>query len=533
MNALPMNTLPKPLTEPARLGLFALLQVAVMLVAISNESLWIDEFWTAHFGAMPSFKSFYELLIVPSGSQTPLHFLHFYLWGQLSPASEFVFRLANLPMFVVGQLALYAALRDQPKPFAYSFLALSALHPMVWQYANEARPYLLMVAGAQMMLAYLLRLHNNGTRHRPTEPVFLLLFVVGGILLFGASLLGAFWVFAAGLYVLVHHLRSGTWRALLRGVNLLLVAALLLATAVLTAYYLSSLLKGAGGSRLASSSLATMLFAGYELLGLAGIGPGRLELRTLGITALAPYTWVLSAAAAVLLWILTAGVREARTRLGTGTWLWLGALSLFPVLVVLFSGFAMSWRVLGRHLIAALPVLNLLLALGLTALWQTPRGPRVRVVLFKAVAVAGGLALVCSALALRFSPQHRKDDYRAAAALAQAAAAQGQRVWWAADVIGARYYGLPGDFDVMGELTGQHRPLACFDLPGVQAVANASANCLAALSIPDWVVLSKPETFDTQGDIAHYLKAQRFTVVQVLPAFTLWRQSAGPAAPKP
>ena len=58
------------------MGVFALTQIAVMLVAISNESLWIDEFWTAHFGAIESFRSFYELLLVPSGSQTPLHF-----WG--------------------------------------------------------------------------------------------------------------------------------------------------------------------------------------------------------------------------------------------------------------------------------------------------------------------------------------------------------------------------------------------------------------------------------------------------------------------
>ena len=75
-----------------RLGAFALIQIAVMLLAISNESLWIDEFWTPHFGAMASFKAFYELLLVPSGSQTPLHFLHFYLWGLFAPAGEFVLR---------------------------------------------------------------------------------------------------------------------------------------------------------------------------------------------------------------------------------------------------------------------------------------------------------------------------------------------------------------------------------------------------------------------------------------------------------
>ena len=140
-------------------GLFALAQAAVMLLAISNESLWIDEFWTAHFAQLPSIKAFIDLLMVPSGSQTPLHFLHFFLWEQLVPRGEFLLRLANLPMFVIGQLALFWALRAYPPKFGFWVLALGALHPMVWQYANEARPYILMLAGAQMMLAYLLHLH--------------------------------------------------------------------------------------------------------------------------------------------------------------------------------------------------------------------------------------------------------------------------------------------------------------------------------------------------------------------------------------
>ena len=512
-------------------GLFVLSQIAVMLLAISNESLWIDEFWTAHFAALPSFKAFIDLLLVPNGSQTPLHFLHFYLWGLWGPTGEFFFRLANLPLFLLGQLALFWALRDYPRKFAVLLLTLSALHPMVWQYANEARPYTMLIAGSQMVLAYLLHLHATRASGRPGEPFFLLLFVVGGVLLFGASLLGAFWVFAAGLYVLVHHLRNSTWRELLRGVNLLLLSLFLLAVALLTVYYLSSLLQGAGGSRLSSSSPATMAFAAYEMLGLSGVGPSRLELRSMGPAALAPYAVVLLVASGLLVAVLALGLKAARARLGTRELLWIGGLGLLPVLIVLYSGFAMHWRVLGRHVVAALPLLNLLLAWGLAWLLQADgrRGQSLRWLL----AGAALLVLAASSWSLRFSPHHSKDDYRAAAAVAQAALARGQRVWWAADVIGARYYGLPGEFDVMGELTGQHQPLGCSDLPGVQPVPNASAQCLLTLSAPDVVILSKPETFDSQGHVARYLLAQRFEMVQTLPAFTIWQRSAQSAAPKP
>jgi len=511
-------------------GLFALTQVAVMLLAISNESLWIDEFWTAHFAALASFKDFLELLLVPNGSQTPLHFLHFYLWGLSHPPGEFLLRLANLPLFVLGQLAVFWALRDYPRKFAVLFLTLGALHPMVWQYANEARPYVMLVAGSQMILAYLLHLHASSDGGRPSQPFFLMLFVLGGILLFGASLLGAFSVFAACLYGLVHHLRQSTWRELSHGVNLLLLGLFLAAVALLTVYYLSSLLKGAGGSRVSSSSPSTVLFAAYEWLGLAGIGPSRLELRTLGRAALAPYAIGLLAAGGVLLTVLALGLNAARARLGGRQLVLMGALGMLPVVIVIYSGFAMHWRVLGRHLIAALPLLNLVLALGLATLLQADgrRGQSLRWLL----AVSALLFLVYSSCSLRFAQAHRKDDYRAAAALAQAAMAQGQRVWWAADVIGAHYYGLPGEFDVMGELTGQHKPLACSDLPGVQPIPNASTQCLLTLTAPDVVILSKPETFDSQGDIAGYLQAQRFAVVQSLPAFTIWRRSGQSDAPK-
>ena len=524
-------SLQRPRTDGWRVGVFALIQIFVMLLAISNESLWIDEFWTAHFGAMESFKAFYELLLVPSGSQTPLHFLHFYLWGLFSPPGEFFFRLANLPLFVAGQLAVFWSLRDYPKTFACLFLTLSAMHPMVWQYANEARPYIMMYAGAQMILAYLLHLHAASAKGRSAEPLFLLLFVLGGILLFGASLLGAFWVLAASVFVLVHHLRQSTWRELLRGVNLLLVGLLLVATALLSAYYLNSLLKGAGASRLASSTPSTVLFAVYEVLGLAGLGPSRLELRTAGFAALTPYVIGLAAAGAVLLLVLAIGLNEARRRLGTGVLLWLVTLGLFPVVVVVFSGFAMHWRVLGRHLIAALPLLNLLWALGLATLLRADGRPGQR--WRRLLGAAALLFLLYSSCALRFAERHRKDDYRSAAALAQAAVAQGQKVWWAADVIGADYYGLPGEFDVLGELTGMHKPQQCNDRPGVQAVANAPLQCLLTLSVPDVIVLSKPETFDIGADIAGYLKAGQFTLVQRLPAFTVWQRPVQAELKKP
>jgi hypothetical protein len=526
------DTLP---TGARALALFALSQVAVMLVAISGESLWIDEFWTEHFASLPSLQALVDLIMVPSGSQTPLHFLHFFLWGRVFYLGEWTLRLANLPLFLVGQVSLYLALRPYPRTWAWLVLTLGALHPMVWQYADEARPYMMMIAGSQMILAYLLHLHarlDDGLpAGRPVSLGFTAMFVAGGILLFGASLLGAFWVFSAAVYAGYLHHRSLGWRYLTRGLTPGLLLLFLASTAVLSVYYVNSILNGAGGSRVSSSSPATMAFSAYELLGLSGLGPSRHDLRDGGVAALKAYAPVLAVALVLLLVALGRGVREARARLARADWLLVVGLAVFPVAVVLLSGFAMQWRVLGRHLLATLPLLNLVLALGLFMLWSgRGRGRSARRLLVAGVL----LALLASSVSQRFAERHRKDDYRTAAQRALTSLAQGQQVWWGADFIGAVYYRVPGTFDVMGELTGDHQPPSCADLPGAQAVANLSVDCLQGLSRPDLVVLARPETFDRFGAITAYLTAGGYTKVEELPAIDIWRSASPPAtAPVP
>ena len=503
-----------------------------MLVAISHESFWIDEFWSAYFASLESFRQLVDLLMIPSGSQTPFHFAYGYLWGQFFPLSEAGLRLSNLPLFLLGQASLWWALRAYPRSFAGWLMGLSAMHPMVWQYANELRQYVMMYAGAEMILAYLLHIHAAARSDRRVGMAASAVFVVGSTLLFGASLLGVFWVAAAWVYVAWFHHRHLDWRYLKRGPTLALGLAFIAMSGMLTAYYLSSLLRGGGASRISSTTLATLVFDGYELLGLSGVGPGRLELRDGGFASLGPYWIWLIPIVVVVIAALLIGVREAMLRLGTRGFALAAVLGVLPMAIVVVSGFAMHWRVLGRHMIAELPMLNLVFALGLTRLCRPGdgRGLLLRVT----IAVAFSLAFVYSSCSLRFAERHRKDDYLAAAAIAKQELAAGKRVWWAADALGARYYGLPGDFDYLGELTGQHKPPGCEDRPGVQAIAAAPAGCLEKLVSPDVVILSKPETFDANGVIAGYLKNRSFAKVRELPAFTIWRPVPAPApAPAP
>ena len=516
------------LTQRSGTLVFVLLQAGLALAAISNGSLWIDEFWTAHFTTIKSAADLYDLLLIPSGSQTPLHFVYYYFWGFVFPSGELSLRLANLPLFVMGQTSLFWAARGQSASFRYFLLAVSALHPLVWQYANEARPYIMMYAGSQMIMAYIFNMVSMDPNRREIDPLFSTILVAGSILLFGASLLGAFWVISSFMYIAYFHVRYLDWRYLLRGVTLLLSCILLVATTLLAFYYLNSLLKGAGASRLASTTVISVLFAGYELLGLSGVGPGRLELRNSGLASLGPYWAVLIPACLVLLVTLSRGVIEAMALRGRREVFVLGVVGLVPVAIVISSGFAMHWRVLGRHLIAALPVLNIVFALGLAKLLGT--GSRRRPAVWAVVGIACMATLIYSSFSIRFSDRHKKDDYRTAAAIALEETLQGGRVWWAADYVGANYYRLPGEFDFMGEITEMHKPPECRDLPGVQAVSNASEGCLRLLSRPSLIILSKPESFDRSGGIAAYLQSKHFAKVRDLQAFTVWRPAAAAAA---
>jgi len=500
-----------------------------MLLAISHESFWIDELWNVYFASLESVGQLFEALLAPYGSQTPLHFIYSYIWGHLFSTSEFVFRLSNLPLFVLGQACLFWALRSYPRPFGYALLILSALHPMVWQYANELRPYIMMYAGAQMILAYILHINASNVIGGSFSPIAPIIFAVGGILLFGASLIGAFWVGAALIYIGHFHYRRMDLNYLTRRSTLLFVGVFIVINGMLTIYYLNSLLQGGGGSRLASTTPKTLLFNAYELLGMSGIGPGRLELREVGIPSLSPYWGWLAIGFVLILAPLVMGIHEAKRTLGTRFLIVAIALGVMPIAIVVFSGFVMHWRVLGRHMFPAIPLLNILLALGLAKLCERGRGSAWS--LRSVIAVGFLLTFVYSAVSLRFSERHRKDDYMAAAAIAKQGLADGKRVWWAASALGARHYDITGDFDYMGELTNIREPYVCIDHAGVQSVSEAAGNCLEQLKSPDLVILSKPDTFDFRGLITAYLKAGNFVKTAELPAFTIWQPATARKLP--
>ena len=106
--------------------------------------------------------------------------------------------------------------------------------------------------------------------------------------------------------------------------------------------------------------------------------------------------------------------------------------------------------------------------------------------------VAWLLLLLASALSLRFSAKHAKDDYRFAALLARDYSAKGRTVYWAACWECAFYYRLP-----LREAT------ATSPLPFDYLPANTPSNN-GAPKLPPVVFLSRPSIYDGRGLVPAY-----------------------------
>jgi hypothetical protein len=507
---------------PAILALSAVQAALVAAVAITGASLWIDELSTWILADVGSFSSWLKryLAWTDSDGQMPLYQAYVFLWGQAFGLSEYSMRLANWPLFIAAEGVFLWTFRRVPL-FALMFWALSSFHPLLWYYLNEARPYVMAYAGATVMLCGLVGLYAAGAPRAPAQAPMSVtcavrLFVGGTVVLTGSTLLGVPWA-GCGVLAAVYlaATRCGGLRRALRGAPVAwgLLAALLAGLAV---FYAGTLTRGARATDLFATDLRTLIFSAYELMGLSGLGPGRLELRAAGAEALDEWLLPIVLGGAIIGACLWFGWRALVSCLGARGAFVAAAVACFPAAFIAFAGVFLHWRVVGRHFIPFLPLILSVLALGASALIDNSSS-----VAKKTLAVALLVTFVISAGNMH-SERHAKDDYRAAAALAGQSLRAGEVVWWAAYGAGGRYYGL----DVSD---GLERAQACPSVPKgneslIIDISNVGPDCLVALPGPDLVVLSKTDIFDKSGAIRRWIASSGFTESRTLAAFTLWRR---------
>jgi hypothetical protein len=480
--------------------LVAILLTVVVLSATDNRSFWIDESAMAEFAKKPTIAECWRAMLRVPEVQQPLYMLYMWSYTHLFGSGEWALRIAGLPWFVVGACVFVWALGRSLGSTMAPVLVI-ATNAFLWYYANEARVYLLQLGLALGVVGCAIECirsaHCGATGIRPFQ-----FFLASLVLFCGTSILAAAW----GAFFLVAFLvciPTVTWLQWFRAARWT-TAVCAVGLAVLAAYYTWTMTLHARASTVGTTTMQTMVFVFYELLGAAGLGPGRNDLRGTGASALKPFAAPVLAYAGVVGWVMWYGAKEIVRRFELKRVLLVAALVLIPFLLLCAIGITTRFRVLGRHATPLLPFVWVVLIFGISRIVQA----KARTSLI----VAGlfcCLSLV-SALSIRFAARHEKDDYRDAAAFARRAALAGGTVWWNADNLGADYYHLSQDDPNLGRR--------------VNLVINTSAEDLKNLPEPGTVVISKPDTYDLDGAVAEYIAAGHYDVAARFAGFIIWKK---------
>lgn len=465
----------------------------IVMVMPSADSLWIDEGWTAHFAMVSGVGDFWRGLAADRGAECQKPVGMFVAWtcGKVFGWSEYGMRLPNVAWTWLGLTAIWLIGRRTGNVF---LPWLYVANGFVWMYTNEARPYAAMTACGAWLLYGLLNFVWTEGKGR-SWPWCL---VAAGGLLCSLHMLGIVElvaVVAVGATVGARHgwrIPFASWRIVGLCIPLLVV---------LGAYYLWTIVKGAGGARLWTPGIANAGFSVYELLGFAGIGPPRSDLREWladgSFLSRVEPAMVIGPAVLLGFYVLLFGrgiVSWSRMRIEARVAACVFALSMSLLGVAAMGA---NWPFWGRHLSAAFPFVCTACAL------MIPDGAWGRSIGVGLVAI-----LAAGSINLRFNPSYRRDNYREAARLTMKEVSDGRMVWWGADQWTGEYYGVRFIEDAFGA--------------GVRPVRGSGPSETARQ--PGMVVLARPSQFDPDGCLREWMGNRGFRQTEVLQGFCIWRR---------
>jgi hypothetical protein len=385
--------------KPDIYSAFFLLSLLTLWPSISGQSLWIDEATTAFYTRQNGVGDVLAALAAEEDSevQMPLGVFSACFFGQMLGTTEYALRLPNLLWLAISLLALTALGRRYQMPW---LPLLFTLHPMVWFYSDEARPYTLQFACASVLLWSATRLIYES----PLRTQTLCWFWGAGLALCASSLLAAL-IFA--VWALIVFFGYSQWRYLMRiHVKISLGAVSLLG--LLATYYGWTVLRGAGGTKLWSLGWANPAFALFEFGGFMGFSPGRVALREAGraggaavFTSLQPSLFPILLLAALYVILLYRSRRVWSESIPRLCMIWIVSAVLAIVAICAAVGFPFG----GHHLAPLFPVVMLALGCCIKSL-----SPRVRVTGLTMLLTL----LAASSLNQRFNAQHQKEDCRSA-----------------------------------------------------------------------------------------------------------------------
>ena len=333
---------------------------ALLGLAITRQSLWMDEGATVWFASHESVRSFFSHLLGSRGSpgdpQMILYLFYIRAWVKVWGVSEVALRAANIPFAILLAASVcWASCKLFQRANAWPLLCLS---PFIWFYMNEARPYIAVMSFSTVAIVAVLAYLMGPANYRVAAPWCCLSAL---LLAWGCHILAAF-IFPSLVFMLI----SANRQELAVEQNVLkdwlpALAVYLPGFVALGAFYLWTSTYGVsltGGE----PGLGNLAFVLYEFLGFAGLGPPRSELREglyLYPYRILPYwPWLLIGVAGMsvvgLLWFYARPNRIARNLAGS---------LLLGILIALVVSRIAHLRLLGRHVAMFFPMLLILLLL--------------------------------------------------------------------------------------------------------------------------------------------------------------------------
>ena len=501
--------------------------------SLSSDSLDQMESQTWNYARLGTFGEFSQELRKDATSEPekPLGLFSAWAWSRAFGTREIAMRSLNLLWAAITLAALARVAKQISIPW---LPLLFAVQPFVWYSMNTARtPIMEMAGGSLLMMGTIACLQR-----KPVDSAAGIALCLGAIVLSGASFLGLI-PLAAVVSGLTAH---GLWNRLRwprPGRIFLLVTSGVIA--VLGIYYVVRILQEGGGPQLWRVSPANLCFVGYEFLGLQGLGPGRHVLRSImkgfsPVRELLPFlpgllvllcAYLALFAAASKSWLTRdpsmelaavpddqGGRQPVTSRPASDSsdvslfrvWLFGMGVTLQSAILLFVLALFTGMPFWGRHLGGAFPfwvaALAIMIRWARHGLWRKA-GRRAEAVLI-------GLLLL-SSLLIRFSPHHGHDDYRGAVAEAMRISSAGRAVWWVADHAGGVYYGLPLG-TIQETKPGEIR--FAMDKHAVEG------------PLPDAIVISRPDNFDSFGTVTNLLASGRYAKTKSLQAFEVWEKHA-------
>jgi hypothetical protein len=478
-----------------------------LCLAITRQSLWVDEGFTVWFASHKSIASFFSGLMgspgAPGDPQMLFYLLYMWGWIKLFGTSEVALRAANVPFALLLMGAMSWASRHllrQP-----SIWVLFCLSPFLWFYLNEARPYVALMAFSTVAIVALLAYLIHTSDYKLFAPwccLFALLLAWGTHIL-GVFLFPSMMVLAAATAIGDPAVRRTFVHDWSRPILFSSPAFVALGGfyAWVSAYGVNM---GHG-----KPGLLNLVYVFYEFVGFGGLGPPRGEIRkTPHLYVFAPYwPWLLVGviALAVVAFFLV------RTRPPGIVWS-LTASMLVGAAIALKISMIEHFQVLGRHMAVFFPMLLLTLMLWSRRSLSAPQGRGSAVAALFAICIAWGI----SDARMIFRHEYEKDAYRDAASMAVASVElNGGKILWAADPHTAHYYGIQvmrGKSSAeIGKNDGLDWPVRIRAIDAENWTLNEAAVYLADRTEPATLVLSKTDLFDTKGAWRALIEQQKPT----------------------